>query len=1067
MQDAHAIKNYLDRPPGHARVLGPPASGKTTLLVERYRALVQRGHQPGVIAFGRAQQDRLLDAILPPGTAILGASPVTTHALLASSILSAANPSRLRTLRDVDELIVLGRLLRREPDLLTSDLASIAGSTTLLRDVLEVVHVLAQQGLTAADARRCVQHCGNARARDVLLVFAEYTEACAERGVTTFYDAAWRAAERYEAGGIPSPLADFDVVLIDDFQDLDPGQFHLLMKLAAPDGGTSVEVFGDPTGPRFSFRGTTDWFLSEVFPRVYKPAELALAPAAASDAALADVVESLIAMTSRGTTLVDATSRSEVAAPAGRTRDVAPRPAPARDGAERPAPTLDLPLFQQPSDSPPAHVSAPPPVHPGDSPPANASAPLPAHPGDSPPANASDSSRADARVSSVRATLVMADDEIAEAQHVAERVRRALDAGVTAREIAVIAREPERYRSALSLACHDWGVPLDAGGDANGAVDAFLRSLLGALGNDTDGRFAETLAASPVFPLLAESDAANLVRSWRRQYERRSGEFDLEALVRERVTPLFAGSADTENARRNGQAADPAVPERVTPLFADSPAARASLTRVIDDWRRYQEVIARAGTSLDEFRVHYLHESAPRASASNSIALLSAREASGREFAMVFVVGCAEGFFPGGPARSGYIPLAAIARALEPVGMDIASEVARRVDHQAARRHETALFLTALTRARDELVISTPARIGGEAASPSRILEVETRGFATEEAPRRESPCARATRAVAATAPDEERAQKLRAFDRLAGWWVSAKGEARYPARPNFTMSASKLNSHARCARKFFYSSVLKIKEPESIYLQVGSLVHEALKEIIPAGATGDEVRAALQHAGTREISERLVSESFPDASGWKRELSVKYLEDMLRDVAALEAQREGNYRVRMLEEEVKGDVEGMPMNGRMDRVDDVEGLGAVVIDYKISGSVDKSCGTVLKKMESSYWQLPVYAVMARFKDVEPAAFVYYALPPGDESHATGVQLAPGPLRPPIPIGRSKQHPRFGHASQEDIVGAMTRAVELYRSIVEGENAYQRTDNEQICPNCHFARICQRSRASV
>jgi RecB family exonuclease len=197
------------------------------------------------------------------------------------------------------------------------------------------------------------------------------------------------------------------------------------------------------------------------------------------------------------------------------------------------------------------------------------------------------------------------------------------------------------------------------------------------------------------------------------------------------------------------------------------------------------------------------------------------------------------------------------------------------------------------------------------------------------------------------------------------------------------------------------------------------------------------------------------------------RALSVKYLDDMLHEVAKLEAQRDGNYRVRMLEEGVEGEVEGMPLRGRIDRVDDVEDIGAVVIDYKVSGNVDKSYGTVLKKMESSYWQIPVYAVMATFKDVQPAAFVYYALPPGEEGHATGVQLAPGPLRPPIPVGRSKQFPRFGPVRQEEIVGAMAHAVEIHRSIVEGECRYERVEDTQNCPNCHFARICQRSRASI
>jgi RecB family exonuclease len=507
--------------------------------------------------------------------------------------------------------------------------------------------------------------------------------------------------------------------------------------------------------------------------------------------------------------------------------------------------------------------------------------------------------------------------------------------------------------------------------------------------------------------------------------------------------------------------------ERVAPLCAPGDAA---LTAAADEWRRYREVVEHAGggVSLDEFRANYLAEptDGARASTGNRVTLLSAREATGRSFHTTFVCGCAEGHFPGAVSRDGYIPLAAVARALEAAHPEAARDIAARLEQTVLERSENALFLTALTRATDTLVITTPARVGGEAATPSRILEMETRGFATEDAPRRESPCARAACAVARTEPEEARAQRLRALDPLAGWWVTPPPEVRFPAKPEFTMGASKLNSYARCPRQFFYRQLLKIKEPESIYLRVGNLVHEALKEIIDPGATRDEIRAALLHAGTREIAERLVTSAFPDAGVWMRELSVKYLDDMLRAVAALEAEREGNYTVRMLEESVDGDVDGVPFSGRFDRVDDVEGLGPVFIDYKVSGNVDKTCKTVLKKMEQNFWQIPVYARMATLKELMPSAFVYYALPPGEKPHAVGVQLAPGKRPAPIRTG-NRPHLRYGLVDTTTIDDAMARALELHRSIVEGECRYERVEDTKPCPNCYYARICQRSRASI
>ncbi|HXV13659.1 MAG TPA: PD-(D/E)XK nuclease family protein, partial [Candidatus Krumholzibacteria bacterium] len=368
----------------------------------------------------------------------------------------------------------------------------------------------------------------------------------------------------------------------------------------------------------------------------------------------------------------------------------------------------------------------------------------------------------------------------------------------------------------------------------------------------------------------------------------------------------------------------------------------------------------------------------------------------------------------------------------------------------------------------DTLVITTPARVAGEAATPSRALAIETRAFATETAARTPSPCARAADAVARARPDPALAARVRTRDVLAGWWVTSAPEARYPAQPGFSMSASKLGSYTRCARQFFYREILDIEEDESIYLQVGSLVHDALKEIIAPGATGDEVLAALQHAGTREIAERLVTDTFKDAGAWMRELSVKYLEDMLRYVAQLESQRQGSYRVRVVEETVEAVIEGMPLRGRFDRVDDVDGVGPVIIDYKTSGKgkIRKTYPSLVENLDTDYWQIPVYGAVSEVNDLHAAAFVFYALPPGEEGFAVGVQLKPGTHPAPIPTGK-RPHVRYGPVDTVAIADAMAYAVEIHRAIVEGETRYERTDDIGICPNCYFARICQRSKASL
>ena len=279
--------DIIDRPPGHARILGPPRSGKTALLVERFHHLEQAGHRPLVIAFGRDQRDRLLERLIPPGAARFGPTPVTTHGLLASRLISASRPNRPRTLRDVDESVVLDRVLA-QPHLLRSDLRSISLSAALRDALLRIIHPLAQNGVTADQAESAAKKAHDARVRDVLNLFAAYQRHLHEHNLVTFYDAAWEAARGVAVDPSLAETAGVrDVVLVDDFQDLDAGQFALLCAIAPPGGNIALEVFGDPTGSRFSFRGTSARFLMQEFPAVYRPAEFLLPSPQPSAAALA------------------------------------------------------------------------------------------------------------------------------------------------------------------------------------------------------------------------------------------------------------------------------------------------------------------------------------------------------------------------------------------------------------------------------------------------------------------------------------------------------------------------------------------------------------------------------------------------------------------------------------------------------------------------------------------------------------------------------------------------------------------------------------------------------------
>ena len=79
----------------------------------------------------------------------------------------------------------------------------------------------------------------------------------------------WDAARSCKRGLPDHPVAKAGVVLVEDFQDIDPGQFELLFVIAPPEGPGAVNVFGDPMGPVFGHRGTHERFLLSEFTERY------------------------------------------------------------------------------------------------------------------------------------------------------------------------------------------------------------------------------------------------------------------------------------------------------------------------------------------------------------------------------------------------------------------------------------------------------------------------------------------------------------------------------------------------------------------------------------------------------------------------------------------------------------------------------------------------------------------------------------------------------------------------------------------------------------------------------
>src|SRR5260370_16227518 len=68
----------------------------------------------------------------------------------------------------------------------------------------------------------------------------------------------------------------FRLILVNEFEDVDPAQFQLLQLLAPPESSPRLVVVGDPAQSIYGFRGTVPRLLGVDFPTIYGAATVGL-----------------------------------------------------------------------------------------------------------------------------------------------------------------------------------------------------------------------------------------------------------------------------------------------------------------------------------------------------------------------------------------------------------------------------------------------------------------------------------------------------------------------------------------------------------------------------------------------------------------------------------------------------------------------------------------------------------------------------------------------------------------------------------------------------------------------
>jgi len=164
--------------------------------------------------------------------------------------------------------------------------------------------------------------------------------------------------------------------------------------------------------------------------------------------------------------------------------------------------------------------------------------------------------------------------------------------------------------------------------------------------------------------------------------------------------------------------------------------------------------------------------------------------------------------------------------------------------------------------------------------------------------------------------------------------------------------SASRLKTYLECKRKYYYRYIQKIKPKKEEELNEGSFLHLLLDHLYRDTdhyLSADEMKKSL---------DRLMDRLLPQDDARLAYQKLLWREKLKGYIEAEIAHFEEGWRVVSREYEVRGEIDGLPFKGRIDRIDQRENE-TVVIDYK-SGSIKEANKS--KNLETlSDYQMSIY----------------------------------------------------------------------------------------------------------
>lgn len=320
------------------------------------------------------------------------------------------------------------------------------------------------------------------------------------------------------------------------------------------------------------------------------------------------------------------------------------------------------------------------------------------------------------------------------------------------------------------------------------------------------------------------------------------------------------------------------------------------------------------------------------------------------------------------------------------------------------------------------------------------------------------------------------------------------------------TFSATQIRMYLTCPLQFFLAHVLNIETEEEDTPRRGSLIHEVLCAALGDGTCrevdlsrgkqapwiGDAARLkeraqkALDAAWTGQATDLPGGGRYPPTTEWsvgfgpdlQRQAVRLWAEDALAAWAEFESDGLPDAEVRrpiLLEVPFRIEIEGIPIAGRIDRIDQIKTAAGTfydVIDYKTGSSGKYALNAQMQKFlpegdkRPSDYQLPLYALalMAGVRRVQGAPRALHYMNIGSIAQKDNGSYTAESCRT-IQVTKGKLDYRRGELPISALEKQMPQAIASTLNSMSS-TPYPATPTYGACNYCAFASVCDQGKAT-